>query len=105
MARSQNKLSVRRAQPAHRPLTTRKPKSQKQHTISQLSQVKGKTLEAIEFISAPEYKGISLSFRDKTFLDLKIELAFTVKADYLDQKTGKHRVLKTWQSQIPAALN
>ena len=101
MATSQNKLSVRRAQPAHRSVSTSKTNPDpiwlgQQHKISRLPQVKGKILEALEFISAPEYKGISLSFRDKTFLDLKIEASFKVKADYVNQKTGKHRELKRW---------
>lgn len=101
MARSHSKRNVRRAQPARRYIATRKTNPdplgiEQQHKISRLPQVKGKTLEALEFISAPEYKGISLSFRDKTYLDLKIETFFTVKADYIDQKTGKVRVLKRW---------
>ena len=111
MARSQGKRNVHRAQPARHfvkatstattsaatgsdnpdPIWARQ-----QHKISGLPQVRGKTLKSLEFISAPEYKGISLSFRDNTFLDLKIETAFTVKADYLNQKTGKHRSLKRW---------
>ena len=106
MARSHSKSSVHRAQPAQRFVnipTTRKTKRdsvwlEQQHTVSHLPQVRGKILEDLEFISAPEYKGISLSFRDKTFLDFKIETFFTVKADYLEQKTGKHRVLKKWAS-------
>ena len=83
MAKSQNKVSRHRAQPAHRAAI------EEQHHISHLPQVKGKTLEDLEFISAPEYKGISLSFEDDTFLDFKIETSFTVRAEYLDQKTGK----------------
>ena len=101
MAKSHGKLSVRRAQPAHRSATTKKTNRdpiwlRQQYKVSQLPLVKGKVLEALEFVSAPEYKGISLSFRDKTFLDFKIETAFTVSADYLDQKTGKHRLLRKW---------
>ena len=102
MARSQGKRNVHRAQPAHGFVdtagTTRPDPiwAKQQHKISHLPQVKGKMLEGLEFISAPEYKGISLSFRDKTFLDFKIETFFTVKADYLNQKTGKHRRLRTW---------
>jgi|SRR5579863_399668 len=97
MARNQGKRSVRRMQPARRSVAMSKTISpESQHKISRLPQVKGKTLEAIEFIFAPEYKGISLSFRDKTFLDFKIEPYFNVTADYLDQKTGEHRVLKRW---------
>ena len=107
MAMSQNKRNIHRAQPARHFLKTVNATSagttapdpvwaRQQHKISRLPQVKGKTLEDLEFISAPEYKGISLSFRDKTFLDLKIEPSFAVKADYLNQKTGKRRTLKTW---------
>ena len=103
MARSQGKRNVHGAQPARHSVKTIKTAtrpdpiwSQQQHSVSHLPQVKGKTLEDLEFISAPEYKGISLSFRDKTFLDFKIESLFTVKADYLTQKTGRSRTLKRW---------
>jgi hypothetical protein len=101
MASTKGKRSIRRAQPAHvKAVPTQGNPGpfgiEHQHKISHLPQVKGKTLESLEFISAPDYKGISLGFRDKTFLDLKIETFFTVKADYMDQKTGKHRVLKRW---------
>lgn len=102
MAESHSKRSIRRVQVAHRfvnTATSSKPDSSriKQiHTISHLPQVKGKTLKALEFISAPEYQGMSLSFQDNTFLDLKFETFLTVKADYLDQKTGKRRMLRQW---------
>ena len=103
MARSQGKRNVHRAQPARSFVNTATQPdpiwAQQQHKISHLPQVKGKMLESLEFISAPEYKGISLAFRDKTFLDLKIEPFFTVKADYLNEKTGKRRVLKRWPSR------
>ena len=107
MARSQGKRNVHRAQPARRFINSATIKAtsagkadpiwaQQTHKISRLPQVRGKILENLEFIAAPEYKGISLSFRDNTFLDLKIETAFTVKADYLNQKTGKRGTLKRW---------
>ena len=101
MARSHSKSSIHRAQPAHRSVTTTKTKPDpiwigQQHKVSRLPQMKGKVLQGLEFISAPEYKGISLSFQDKTFLDFKIEALFTLKAEYLDHKTGKHRVVKRW---------
>lgn len=112
MARSQSKLSIYRVQPAHRPvktgtITRTKPDPlwiEQQHKISRLRQFKNKTLKHLEFISAPDYKGISLSFQDGTCLDLKIETFFTVKADYFDGKTGKHRVLKRWPPQHPSQL-
>ena len=103
MARRHSKSSAHRAQPAHRSVATRKTNPDpiwlaQQHRISHLPQVNGKTLKSLDLISAPEYKGISLSFQDDTFLDFKLETFFTLKADYLDQRTGKQRTLKTWSS-------
>lgn len=110
MARSQGKSSVHRAQHAHSFVTTSTARKTKpdpvwlgqQHHISHLPQIKGKILKDLEFISAPEYRGISLTFQDETCVDFKFETFFTVRADYLDQKTGKHRVLKRWPRRQPS---
>ncbi|MBZ5525662.1 MAG: hypothetical protein LAP21_25860 [Acidobacteriia bacterium] len=59
-------------------------------------QVRGKTLEAVEFYTNTEHHSIALRFRDKTELYLDIEPGFTLLADYTDWKTGNSRPIKRW---------
>jgi hypothetical protein len=59
-------------------------------------QVKGKTLEEVDFSSRAEDHSITLVFQDQTALRLDIEPGFTMFADYEDRKTGDVRVVRRW---------
>jgi len=60
-------------------------------------QAKGKTIEDVEFSTAPGYHNISVNFEDKTCLNFSIETGFTLETDYSDWKTGNQRVLRAWR--------
>lgn len=60
-------------------------------------QAKGKTVEDVEFSTSPNYHNISINFQDKTSLNLSIETALTLEADYSNWKTGNQRVLRAWR--------
>ncbi|MBZ5524087.1 MAG: hypothetical protein LAP21_17770 [Acidobacteriia bacterium] len=59
-------------------------------------QVKGKTLEEVNFSSRAEDHSITLVFRDKTALRFGIEPGFTMFADLENWKTGDVRVIRRW---------
>jgi len=71
--------------------------------LVQYPQSKGKTIEDVEFSTAPGYHNISINFQDKTCLNFSIDTGFTLETDSSDWKTGNQRVLRTWpllRSQI-----
>jgi hypothetical protein len=43
-----------------------------------------------------EDHSIAIQFQDRTLLSFRLELGFTLTADYLDFKTGDGRVIKRW---------
>jgi hypothetical protein len=59
-------------------------------------QTKGKRVEAVELLTAPDYHSISINFQDKTALHFQVQTGFTVKADLSDWKTGEQRILRKW---------
>lgn len=59
-------------------------------------QVKGRTIEDVEFSTAPGYHNISVNFQDKTALNFSIETGFTVETDYSNWKTGNQQILHRW---------
>ena len=69
----------------------------------QFPEIKGRTVETIEFYTSPDYHCISVSFRDKTSLDLEIDPVpgFTVSAIHQQWKAGNSRVLRRWPA-IPS---
>lgn len=64
----------------------------------QFADVKGRTVETIEFFTSPDYHSISVNFDDKTSLSLDIEPVpgFTVSPIYQRWKAGNSRVLRSW---------
>ena len=69
--------------------------------LMKFPQVKGKTLEQVDFSTDIEDHSITLVFRDKTTLRFDIEPGFTVFAGYDDWKTGD---LKPIQRQRPVRI-
>jgi len=64
--------------------------------LVEFSQVKGKTLQSVEFSTSAEVHTITLRFRDKTEMVFDLEPGFTVFPTYADWKTGDWRPIKRW---------
>ena len=65
-------------------------------SFHRMEEVKGKTLDFVEFFTMNGYHVIDINFEDKTALHLSIEPCFTLEREYADWKTGNHRSLKEW---------
>jgi hypothetical protein len=65
-------------------------------SFHRMEEVKGKTVEFVEFFTGDGYHVIDIGFEDKTALHLAIEPHFTLEREYADWKTGNHRSLKEW---------
>ena len=61
-----------------------------------LSQAQGRKVEKIELLADSGYHCVSITFQDKTDLDVVIDPAFSFRASLYDWKTGNQRVLKRW---------
>ena len=64
----------------------------------QFPEMKGRTVETIEFYTSPDYHSISVNFNDKTSLSLDIDPVpgFTISPIYQRWKAGNSRVLRSW---------
>ena len=64
----------------------------------QFAEMKGRTVETIEFYTSPDYHSISVNFDDKTTLSLDIDPVpgFTISPIYQRWKAGNSRVLRSW---------
>jgi hypothetical protein len=105
MADTKIKRSILKKQSAHSNQLSAKTKRLKQtpqipstsdRRFVQFPQAKGKTIEGVELLVAPDYHSISINFEDKTALHFSIETGFTVKTDYSDWATGEQRFLRKW---------
>jgi hypothetical protein len=105
MADTKIKCSTPKEQSAHNNQLSAKTKRLKQspeipstsdRRFVQFPQAKGKTIEGVELLVAPDYHSISINFEDKTALHFSIETGFTVKTDYSDWATGEQRFLRKW---------
>jgi hypothetical protein len=65
-------------------------------SFHRMEEVKGKTVDFVEFFTSNGYHVIDIGFEDKTALHLAIEPYFTLEREYADWKTGNHRSLKEW---------
>ena len=65
-------------------------------SFHRMEEVKGKTLDFVEFFTMNGYHVIDIGFEDKTALHLSIEPCFTLEREYADWKTGNCRSLKEW---------
>jgi hypothetical protein len=65
-------------------------------SFHRMEEVKGKTVDFVEFFTSDGYHVIDIGFEDKTALHLAIEPCFTLEREYADWKTGNHRSLKEW---------
>jgi hypothetical protein len=65
-------------------------------SFHRMEEVKGKTVDFVEFFTSNGYHVIDIGFEDKTALHLSIEPCFTLEREYADWKTGNSRSLKEW---------
>ena len=86
-----------RRKPAERRTSNRRPFVAPFRKLAHYPHAKGKTIEDVEFSTAPGYHNISINFQDKTALNFSIETGFSVETDYSDWKTGNQRVLRAWR--------
>ena len=93
MANTQTKRSVRKKQSAHR---NQLPAKRNDRRFVQFADAKGKVIDTVELLTAPDYHSISINFRDKTCLNFSVETGFTVQPEYSDWKTGEQRILRKW---------
>jgi hypothetical protein len=61
-----------------------------------LSQAQGRKVEKIELLADSGYHCVSITFQDKTDLDVVIDPGFSFRASLYDWKTGNQKVLKRW---------
>lgn len=87
-SKSRKKVSARSMKLTERKMDQRK--------FIEFPQMKGRTLDKVEFFTTPEYHSLTLFFEDKTSLTLVLDLCFLVAASFADGGSGTQRVLKRW---------
>ena len=99
MVKTQAKRSVRKKQSAHRNQLSAKAQRAGRfdgRRFVQFADARGKVIDTVELLTAPDYHSISINFRDKTCLNFSVETGFTVQPEYSDWKTGEQRILRKW---------
>lgn len=101
MASSKTKRSVRkkaiRAQLSAKPgKSTQRAGGFDNRRFMQFADARGKVIDTVELLTAPDYHSISINFRDKTCLNFSVQTGFTVQPEYSDWKTGEQRILRKW---------
>lgn len=64
--------------------------------IVRFPQMKGRTIEKIEFFTDTDYHEIAIRFQDGTLLTLGIEPCFLLDAEFSDATPDSLRVIKEW---------
>jgi hypothetical protein len=59
-------------------------------------EAKGKRVESVELLTAPDYHSLTINFKGKTALLFQVETGFTVRTEYSDWKTGEQRIVRKW---------
>ena len=62
----------------------------------EFTEMKGRTVEKIEFYTTGDFHSISIDFQDKTALHLRIDPGFTLNADFADTKSGNLNLIREW---------
>lgn len=65
--------------------------------VFEFPQMKGRMVEKVEMFTSADDHSIEIKFQDRTLLSFRLELGFTLSAEYLDSKTGDGRVIKRWR--------
>lgn len=110
MVTTESKLSPRRVQRrrsprAHSPNKTAAGKHQANwlapSRVIDFPQAKGKRVESIQFFSEVDANNLSIYFRDKSSLNIRVDPAFTLEAAYSEWKQGNEHVVRRWPSIRP----
>lgn len=101
MKRENRTTPARRTPQPHKPSRRRYDlidRSTRLRRVVEFPQMKGRTLEKVEFSTSSDYHAITLFFADKTSLDLEIELepAFRLQPELMRWKEGNGRRIKGW---------
>ena len=70
----------------------------------EFTEMKGRTVEKIEFYTTGDFHSLSIDFQDKTALHLRIDPGFTLNADFADTKSGNVNLIREWPP-IPSSPN
>jgi hypothetical protein len=73
--------------------TTRYPHGR---TFYRFEEVKGKSVDFVQFFTMGEQHSIDVRFQDKTTLHFVIEPGFTLETEYSSLKSGNWRCIKKW---------
>ena len=73
-------------------------------SFHRLEEVKGKTVDFVEFYTSGEYHAVDVRFQDKTALHMVIDPRFTLDTEYSDWKTGDRRAIKKWPQILSQTL-
>jgi hypothetical protein len=94
-ATASKKKTLRKPKPSRVPFSLIERKFEGRKFV-EFPQMKGKTLDKVELFTTPEYHSISLDFKDKTTLALRIEPCFALQATYSDFHAGDQTILEEW---------
>ena len=82
------------------PVITRRGKTTirryRNRSFHRFEEVRGKSVDFIEFYTSGDYHVVDVRFEDKTAMHFAIEPGFTVEPGYSDWKTGNLRRIKSW---------
>src|SRR5262245_11506728 len=68
-------------------------------------EVKGKSVDFVQFFTVSDYHSIDVRFQDKTTLHFVIEPGFTLETQYSSLKTGNWHCVKKWPEIRSTPLN
>jgi hypothetical protein len=66
--------------------------------------VRGKTVDFVEFYTTGGYHCLDVRFQDKTAITFSIEPGFTVEAEHANWETGDLSSLRRWPPEQSASL-
>ena len=67
-------------------------------SVHHMEEVKGKSVDCVEFYTSSENHSIDVCFQDKTTLHFSIDPGFLLETEYADWKTGNWRRIKRWHT-------
>jgi hypothetical protein len=65
-------------------------------SFHRMEEIKGKTVDYVEFFTSGDVHSIDVRFQDKTSLHFTIDPGFTLEREYADWKTGNWQPIKQW---------
>jgi hypothetical protein len=89
-------MKERRSKPSRKLRSRQQPRNPIFGRIMEFPQARGRIVERVELITNPDYRCVSIRFKDKTDLSVVIDASLTFNAELSDWKTHDQRVLKRW---------